>query len=261
MYFFRPALVEEFRGFPKLRPTHNRIIDQQHFLSFNQSVYRNQLHSGNQISLALLRRHERTRPGRGIFDKRTCKGNSRFIGIANGMGNARIRYACRIIDLHVITPCQHLSAVITHLFHIYSLIGRGRVSIIYPQKRTDFHFFSRRTDRLHTLRRYVYDLSGAQLLIIRIAQIDVRKAFEGSAVSVFFLSDDKRRSAQPVPGRIDSVLCHDQHCDRTFYSFLHIANPFHNTFFFTDHRRHQFCSINFPAAHLLKVRRAIHDLF
>ena len=43
---------------------------------FDQTMYRDQFHSGDQITLALRCRHEGSWPGRSIFDKWSCIRNS-----------------------------------------------------------------------------------------------------------------------------------------------------------------------------------------
>ena len=52
---------------------------------FDQGMYRDQLHAGDQFSLTLVCRHKGTRPGRCIFNERTGERNAGFIGISDSM--------------------------------------------------------------------------------------------------------------------------------------------------------------------------------
>lgn len=63
------ALIQEFRGFPKLGAPDYRVIDQKKAFVLYQVMDRYQFHLGNQVPFALDRGHKGTGPGRGIFDK------------------------------------------------------------------------------------------------------------------------------------------------------------------------------------------------
>ena len=127
-------------------------------------MYRNQFHTRNQISLALLSRHKRSRPGRSIFDKRTSKRNSRTVRVAHRMGNARVRNSRHNVRMYFlcVSSSQHIPTLIAHLLHIDSLVGRGGISIIHPQERTDFHLIFRLHQSLRPVRSDIYDLSWSQ---------------------------------------------------------------------------------------------------
>ena len=162
MDFFCPTIVKKFCCLTKLSSAHNGVIDQKETLVFDQRLYRDQFHAGNQISLFLILRHKRTRPSRCIFDKRTGKWNTGFIGIADGMGNSGIWNSCDNIWSDIvkcITFCKHSTAFVTHFFYIDAFVGRGRVSIVNPKERTDLHIFFWFTDSLDTIRCDVNDLS------------------------------------------------------------------------------------------------------
>ena len=88
MDFLCTALVQEFRCLTQLGAPHDGVVDEQQLLSADQSVHRNQLHAGDQVSLSLVLGHEGARPGGGVFDEGTGKWNAGFIGIPDGVGDA-----------------------------------------------------------------------------------------------------------------------------------------------------------------------------
>ena len=132
MYFFRTALVQELGCLTKLCTTHDRVVDQYHALVFDQFTYRDQFHVSNLLSLTLMCRHKGTRPGRGIFDKWAGKRNTGTVGITNGMCGTGVRNTCNDIGRYIVTFCKHITAVVTHLFHVDSFVGRGRITIVDP---------------------------------------------------------------------------------------------------------------------------------
>ena len=161
MYFLSTISVKKFCGFSQLRSTYNRVINHQKTLIFDQSVYRNQFHSCNQISLALLTWHKRSWPGRCILNKWTCKRYTGPICIADCMSNTGIRYTCNKIRINLsgISSCQNISAFIAHFLYVNPFIGRGRIAIVYPKEGADSHFVSWLLQYLHTLRCNKIDFS------------------------------------------------------------------------------------------------------
>ena len=163
MYFFRSAFKQELCGFPQLRSPNNGIVDQDDTFAFNQFVYRNQFHLGNQVPFALNGWHKRPGPGRRVFDQRTRERNPAFIGIAHRMGDTGIRntgYIIHCVFPNVIPPGHIFATVVPHLFHGYTFIERRRISVIHPHKRADPHFGSGFCQHLHTFRRHDVDFSG-----------------------------------------------------------------------------------------------------
>ena len=124
MNLISSALIKEFRSLPQLCSPYDGIVDQKQTSALNQIMYRYQLHLRNQIPLALDCRHKGAGPGRRIFDKRTRKGDSRLIGITDGMCRSRIRHSRHDVRPSVIPLCQHGTTVIPHLLHTDALVRR-----------------------------------------------------------------------------------------------------------------------------------------
>ena len=151
MHLSCPIII---KSFTKLCTTNDGIINHQQAFPFDQLMYRDQFHPGDQITLALLSRHKRTGPGWCIFNKWSCKRHSGTIGISNGMGNTWIRHTCYNIrwNLPCISACQNVSAFVPHFFYIDSFIGRSWIPIIYPEERADAHFIPWLLQHFHPFR-------------------------------------------------------------------------------------------------------------
>ena len=63
------GLIKEFRRLSHLGASDDRVIDEKKLLAIDQIVDRNELHVGDEVTLRLHRRHEGTRPSRGVFDE------------------------------------------------------------------------------------------------------------------------------------------------------------------------------------------------
>ena len=165
MYFPGAAAVEKLRGFPKLRASHDGIVDQKQAPVLDQIVNGDQLHFGDQVAPALQGGHERAGPGGRIFDKRPGIRDTGGIGIADGMRDAGIRNAGHDIGLHAagVPPRQGAAAVIAHLLHADPLVGGGGIAVVDPEESADLHFLSRRHKRPDALRGHDDDLAGAQI--------------------------------------------------------------------------------------------------
>ena len=153
------------------------------------------------------------------------------------MSNTWIRHTCYNIRMHTIsiTLCQHTSATVTHFLNIYPFIRRSRISIVYPQERTNLHLASScRAYFFYSLRCHIDDLARSQFLIIGIAQVNISMTFKWKTVRIILLTYHKRCSPIPVPCTIDSFFCHDQHRHRTIYNVLYIFDSFYYGFFLTD---------------------------
>ena len=178
----------------------------------------------NLFSLALMRRHEGTRPGRCIFDKGACKWNFGAVGVTDGMSDTGIRHTCHDVRIYIISLRQHISTGIAHLFYIDTFIGGSRITVINPKERTDLHFFLRRCDSFSAFRCEEYDFSRSQFFIIVVSQIEICKTLKRSTDSILFLTKNERSTSHAVSGGIDTFRGHDQHCHGTFDHFLRVAD-------------------------------------
>ncbi len=139
VHLFGAAVVKKFRGFPQLRAAHQRIVNE------DQPFVPDQVSTGSVscaqsgCGRALLLRHKRTRPGRGIFDKRTRKGNCWSDWHSDGMRRAGIGSPATLSASTLSrAPAYRRSKRI--FFDIDPFIAGGGITIIDPQKRADFHF-------------------------------------------------------------------------------------------------------------------------
>ena len=175
------------------------------------------------------------------------------------MRNAGIRHAGDQIRLNrtLVALCQHRAAVVAHLLDIDTLIRGGRISVVDPQERADLHILARFSDGLHTVRRHMHDLRRSQLLVIRVAEIEVGEILKRDAVAVLALADDHRCASQTVARRIDAVLCHEQQRHRAVDDALNIADALDNAVLFADQRRNQLGRVDLSAGHLLEMSRTV----
>ena len=139
MYFLGSAVVEELGGFPKLGSADDEIIDEKQLFVPDQAVHGNQFHLRDEVSLALGGRHEGTRPGWGIFNEWTGKWNAGFIGVADCMRDTGIGDSGYQIGVGLIAFGKHTTAVVPHFLDVDSFVAGGRITVVNPQERTDFH--------------------------------------------------------------------------------------------------------------------------
>ena len=91
-------------------------------LSLIHIFYRDQLHTCDQVSLALGGRHEGTRPGWGIFNEWTGKWNAGFIGVADCMRDTGIWDSGYQIGVGLIAFGKHTTAVVPHFLDVDSFV-------------------------------------------------------------------------------------------------------------------------------------------
>ena len=129
------------------------------------------------------------------------------------MSRSGVRYAGDDIRLDIVAFCQICPTVVAHFFHADSLIGTGRIAVIYPEKCADFHLFSRHHQSFYAVRCYDVDFSRSQFFVVLISQILVSKRFKGEAVGIVLFSNDKRRSPIFVTRCINSLWCQKHQCE------------------------------------------------
>ena len=213
MYFLRTVAVKKFCCLAKLCTADNRIVNHQKALVLNQFVHRDQFHSGDQVSLALLCWHERTRPGRCIFDKRTGKRYTGTVRITDRMGDSGIRDTGYNVRMHLscISLGEHITTFITHFLYIDTFVGRSRISIVYPEEGTDTHLFSWFLKRFDSFRSHKNDLARSQRFLIFVSKINVCMALKRNTACILLASDDQRCTSQAVSGCDQSFRSQKQH--------------------------------------------------
>ena len=174
MDFGGTVLEEVLRRLPKLRPADDGIIDEEETFALDQFSLRNQFHPGNQIAPVLMGRHKAPGPGGRVFHKGPLIGYSGFIGVADGMGYARIGNACHAVRTDPpdhIPLCKGLAAGITGILHIQPLIFGSGKAVINPQKRTYLSVIQRLLQDFYPVRRQKNDFTRAKLMLRFVPQI------------------------------------------------------------------------------------------
>ena len=263
MYFLRTVAVKKFCCLAKLCTADNRIVNHQKALVLNQFVHRDQFHSGDQVSLALLCRHERTRPGRCIFDKRTGKRYTGTVRITDRMGDSRIRDTGYNVRMHLscISLGEHITTFITHFLYIDTFVGRSRISIVYPEEGTDTHLFSWFLKRFDSFRSHKNDLARSQRFLIFVSKINVCMALKRNTACILLASDDQRCTSQAVSGCDQSFRSQKQHRHRTVDHFLCVTDPLCNRILGVDKRCDHFCRIYVSPAHFKEMCTSVFEAF
>ena len=124
------------------------------------------------------------------------------------MGGSGIRHTAHIVNVHgsslLHIPIRNGGTVaIAHDLHIDTLIGGGGITVVTPQKRTDLHLFAWLCKLRHGIRCQLYDLAGAKLFDMLIAQLGISKLLKGNGVT-FVISADLHGNATQL------VACSDQ---------------------------------------------------
>ena len=173
------------------------------------------------------------------------------------MGDTGIRNAGHGVRTCVV-PLGHLfAAAVAHLLHVDSFVGAGGITVVDPQERADLHILAGSRRSSYLFRGDDDNLSGAQLFVILIAQIQIGIAFKSNAVSIFLFADDDRGPAHTVSGRIDPLGRHQHQRHGTVDDFLGIPDAVDQIFFLIDNGSDQFCGINIPSAHFQKMSIAV----
>ena len=169
-----------------------------------------------------------------------------------GIGNAR-----NAVDFDFISPREHFAAVVAHFFDVHPLIARGRVAVINPQKRADFHFLQCRGDDLDALGRDEIDFAGAEFFVGFIAEVQIGERFKRRAVGVFFFAKHHGRSAHSVARRVKPLRGEDQNRHGALNLALGVTNALCNRILAVNQRRGKLGGVNFAAAHFEEMGRAV----
>ena len=121
------VVIEELDSLSELSAANDGVINKEQILALNELVNRYLLHLCHLVTLLLVGRHKASRPGRSIFDKRSCKRHTAFVGISDGVRCSGIRHSSYIIQtlcvlyFHVMAG-HDFTVAVTHGFNIYSLV-------------------------------------------------------------------------------------------------------------------------------------------
>ena len=104
-----------------------------------------------------------------------------------------------------LVPGHDLPVAVAHDLHIHPLVVGVGVAVVGPKEGANLHLLSGGGEGLPAAGRDPYDLPGAQLVGVMVAQLMVGEGLEGDAAAVFALADEHGQAAQLVTGGEDAV--------------------------------------------------------
>ena len=130
------------------------------------------------------------------------------VGIADGVGQAGVGHAGHIVQVlghaPLLVVLSHALAVaIAHDLYVHALVVGVGVAVVGPEEGTDLHVLPRLGQGLPAVGSDLYDLTGAQLVGILIAQLVIGEGLEGDAAALVVFADEYGQTAQPVAGGDD----------------------------------------------------------
>ena len=211
MHFLGAGLVEELYCFPKLRAANYGVVHEQQLLAAYEPVDGQLLHLCHLVPYGLVVGHEGPRPGRRILYEGPCEGLAAAGRIAYGVGHSGVGNAGHVVHVGkraaVYLGLSHaLAVVVAHKLHVYALVIGVRIAVVAPKEGADLHVLARRRQHFLGIRGEPYDLAGAQLAALVVAELAEREGLEGHAVRVFALSHVHRCAPQGVARRYELAL-------------------------------------------------------
>ena len=211
MHFLGMGAVEEIYGFSKLRAPNDGVIHKEQAFIGDQFRHGDLFHFCHTVSDLLISGGERTGPCGGIFYKGAGIFDTALVGIAHGMGYAGIGDAGHIIHIGQCAvfrfiPSHDGAVSVTHHFYVDAFIVGVRVAVIAPEEGADLHILPGGIQDLIALRGQLYDLAGAKLIFIFIAQLVICKGFKRNSIAQFILADQYRQSSKLISGSDDGII-------------------------------------------------------
>ena len=221
------AIIEEVGRFTELSSADYGIVYKQKLLSVDKIVDRDKLHLCDQITLVLMGRHKRTRPGGSVLNEGTRVLNARLVCVSYCVSKSAVGNTCDYIrlDRSLISLSEVATAVVAHLLDAQTLVrGRG-IAVIDPEEGADLHIRSGSEERLYSVvgRNNDY-LTGAKLLVVLVAEVEVSEALKAYAVALGLLADDDRCSAELIACGIDALFGQYHDTERAVDYLLSIAD-------------------------------------
>ena len=165
------------------------------------------------------------------------------------MRDTGIRDAGYQIGVGMIAFGKHTTAVVPHFLDVDSLVAGGRITVVNPQERTDFHFLASRAEYLYAVGVHADDLARSQFFVVRVSKVDVCKAFKGNTERTVLVSDDRRGTSEAVTGDIDALRGQQENGHGTLDFFLCQFQTFNKGISLTDDGADQLGCIDLAAAH------------
>ena len=254
MDFLGAGLVEEFHRLPQLGATDDRVVHKEKLLALNELRHGNLLHLGHLVAYLLIGGHEGAGPGGGILHEGTGKGDVAGVGVADGVGQTGVGNAGHIVHIlgHIpllVGPGHDFAVAVAHDLHVDPLVVGVGVAVIGPQEGADLHVLSGGGEGLKAVGGDLYNLPGAQLVGVLIAQLVVGEGLEGYAAALRPLADEDGQAAQLVPGGDDAVGGENEDGGGAVNQLLGVKNAVHQILLLVDEGGGELGGVDLSGAH------------
>ena len=160
------------------------------------------------------------------------------------MTDSRIGYSRHIIYLHVIPFGNSRSTTITGIFHVNPLVIRRRVTVIYPQERTNLFLASRSRHLRDPIPGNLQSLPRLNIPHNRVSQIRERRTFAGHHITMLIFSQNNRRTTIFIPSRINPRLRQDQKGARPLDLVIHVLDSLLKRIPGINQHGHRLCRVH-----------------
>ena len=134
MDLLRAVAPEALRLLAQLRAAHDRVVAENKPLVLDEAGDRDELHVRDEVALALVGRHEGARPRGRVLHERARVARAAFLGIAEGVRDARVGHAAHAVRLHGIAPREVAAAAVARHLHVASFVCRGGIAVVDPEE-------------------------------------------------------------------------------------------------------------------------------
>ena len=252
---FRAALIQKFHRLPQLGAPDDGIVHEQQLFALDQLGHGDLLHLGHLVAHVLVGGHERTGPGGGVLHEGAGEGHVAGVGIADGVGQTRVGHTSHIVQVLGHAPGlvilgHALAVAIAHDLYVHALVIGVGVAVVGPEEGTDLHVLPRLGQGLPAVGSDLYDLTGAQLVGILIAQLVIGKGLEGDAAALVVFADEYGQTAQPVTGGNDlAPLGEDEQGEGALDHLLGVENAGDQVILLVDEGGGQLGGVHPAGAH------------
>ena len=252
---FGAMFVEPLDGVLELGAADDGVLAEHHAVPLDQLPGGDELHHRHEVAGLLVLGHEAPRPGGRILDEGARVPHPGLVGVADGVGRARIGHPGHQVDLHVVPAGQRRAAPVPDRLDIDPLVMRRRVSVIDPQERTDLHPVARRGHLLHTVGGDEDDLARAEIPFDLVLEVRQCAGLEGDRPGVRILRRHDRRPAQMIAGRVDPLVREQEDRTGPHDPVLCVAEPLDEGRSLVDEGGDDLRGVHLVLAHLRKMGR------
>ncbi len=266
MDFFGPVPVEEAHGPLELGPPDDGVVHEKELFVFDEAVDGDQLHPGYLLPLTLELGGEGPGPGGGVLDHGPGIGEAGFVGVAQGVADAGVGDANHGIQFGEEAPflvlLGHEGAVpVPDGLDVDTVVDGGGIAVVGPEEGTDF-FFLPGGDQLEDL---VFgdldDLSGADFLVVPIAQLLVGEGFKTNSEALIIPPDHDGDPALEVPDGDDGpVGLEDEEGHGSVNDFLDEADAVDHVLFHVHEGGDEFAGVDSAAGDGVEVGSGLPEI-